>query len=231
MHLTCPSCGREIRSDDINIQMAMAKCAACHAVFGFADKIEGAGTATGPKPQVELPKRFSVQMDPDGLVITRRWFSPVVFFLLFFCVFWDGFLLVWYFMAFTQNGPLMMKLFPLLHVAVGLGLTYATLTAFVNKTTIRVNYTEIAVRHGPLPWPGNKSLPRSEVEQLFCQEKMSRGESGYSSNYEVGTIGMGGKRDKIVTGLTSPEQALFIEQQIEGYLGIRDRPVAGEMRG
>jgi hypothetical protein len=35
---------------------------------------------------------------------------------------------------------------------------------------------------------------------------------------------------KLVSGMDKPEDALLLEQKTEGFLGITDRPVAGEMR-
>jgi hypothetical protein len=40
-----------------------------------------------------------------------------------------------------------------------------------------------------------------------------------------------GRERKIMSGLDSPEEALFVESEIEKYLGITDRPVAGEYKG
>ena len=229
MQLDCPRCGRTIPGGDINVQTSIAKCSACGSVFGFADLVPGAQAAYR-KPVVEMPKHFSVAQEGADLLITYRWFSAGFVFLLFFCLFWDGFLAVWYYLAFVKGGPLGMKLFPLIHVAAGIGLTYFTLAGFVNRTIVRASSGELAIRHLPLPWPGNKVLSRADVEQLFCEEKMSRGRNGTSVAYQVSAVMRGGSRVKLVSGLASPEQALFIEEQIEGFFGIKDRPVAGEMR-
>lgn len=228
MQLDCPQCGRSIPAEDINVQSAIAKCSACSAVFGFADRVPGAQAASR-KPTVGLPRRLSLAQDGADLVITLKWFSASFVFLLFFCVFWDGFLVFWYSMAFADGSSLAMKLFPVVHVAVGVGLSYFTIAGFVNRTLVRVGPGEIQVRHVPLPWPGNKILSRDSVEQLFSEEKISRGRSGINRTYQVSAILRDGSKAKLVRGLLSPDQALFIEQQIEGCLGIEDRPVPGEM--
>ncbi|GAB4440003.1 MAG: hypothetical protein OHK0011_22520 [Turneriella sp.] len=36
---------------------------------------------------------------------------------------------------------------------------------------------------------------------------------------------------KIMSGLDSPEEALYLESEVEKYLGITDRAVAGEYKG
>jgi len=45
----------------------------------------------------------------------------------------------------------------------------------------------------------------------------------------VSAVPTSGDRLKLVTGLTAPNHAEYIEQQIEGRLGIKDRPETGEM--
>lgn len=206
----------------------MAKCSSCAAVFGFADKV--AGAALHAKREVQMPRGYSLGTDGADLVITRRWFSAKYIFLLFFCIFWDGFLFFWYSTAVSGGAPLVAILFPLLHVGVGVFLTYTTIAGFLNRTRVSVNPAELRIKHYPLPWPGNRTVPRQELEQLFCSEKLSNSKNGVHYTYGLYAVLAGGRREKLVTGLDSPEDALFLEQKIEGYLGITDRPVVGEMR-
>lgn len=229
MNLKCPHCGRAIPAGDINIQSAMAKCQACGAVFGFAGQVPGAAAAQA-KREVELPRGYTLAAEGADLVIIRRWFSWKFVALLFFCAAWDSFLVFWYAMAFRPDSPLIMKVFPIGHVAVGVGITYFTLAGFLNRTRIRLNPAELSVRHYPLPWPGNRTLGRQDLDQLFCEEKLNSGRNGSHYTYSLSAVLHGGKRIKLVSGLDNPEDALFLEQKIEGFLGIADRPVAGEMR-
>ena len=158
MQLTCKSCSKPIPAEDVNIKMAIAKCMACDAVFSFAEDL-GAGqreAAIAERPRVPEPKGFSVENWGSDLVITRRWFTPAVFFLVLFCIFWDGFLIFWYGIAFTQKEvPWIMVLFPILHLAVGVGLTYFVICCFVNRTWIKVSMGQLTVRHSQLQWQGN----------------------------------------------------------------------------
>ncbi|MBI5624469.1 MAG: hypothetical protein HY924_11885 [Elusimicrobia bacterium] len=238
MKLSCPRCGQEVAAEDINIQSAVAKCGRCAEVFGFADQVAGARDASDipAKSPVDMPKGVSVERDAVSMTIVRSWFHPVLFFLILFCVAWDSFLVFWYTAALGGRGPsgggrLIMMIFPVGHVAVGLGLTYYVLCGFLNKTRIRVSRSELTVRHAPLPWRGEKTLSSHEVDQLFCEEKVTRGKNGPSTSYHVGAVMRDGKRLDLLAGLQSSEQARFIEQEVERCLGIKDRPVSGEMRG
>lgn len=235
MQLNCPHCNASIHSDDVNLDSSLAKCRSCHAVFDFSKQVAGggghaAGEVSRPRMKVDMPSGFTVDDQPDALSITRRWFGPVAIFLLFFAIFWDGFLVVWYFIAFTDDSaPLMMKLFPILHVLVGLGLTYVVVAMFVNTTKITVDLNRFTIEHGPMPWPGNRTLDPAQIDQLYCKEKISRNKNGVSYSYELHARTIGGETKKLVSGMQKPEQALFLEQELERWLGLKDQAIPGEM--
>ncbi len=229
MDIKCPHCSRTITAADINVQTSIAKCGYCNAVFGFADKVPGAAAGSS-KRTVEMPKNYTMGNEGVDLVITRRWLSKKYVVMLVFCVFWDGFLVFWYTVALTKAGPLIMILFPVLHVAVGGFLTYFTLAGFLNRTKITVNTGQLRIKHYPLPWPGNKVIQRQELEQLFCEETMHSSKNSTSYTYSLQAVTVGGGRMKLISGMDKPEDALFLEQKIEGFLGITDRSVTGEMR-
>lgn len=229
MKITCPHCGSGIAPGDINVQATIAKCAYCGEVFSFVKQVGGTVDALPSKAPVEMPKGISISNQLDDTVITRTWFSWQYIGLLIFCIFWDGLLVFWYSIGFHAHAPLIMFVFPLLHVAAGVFLTYTMLAGFFNHTEFRINNRWITVRHFPLPWPGNKTMPVENVEQLFCEEKVVRGRNGTSHTYSVMVIMNGAERLVLVSGLEQPNHARFIEQEIESRLGIADRLVAGEM--
>ena len=72
---------------------------------------------------IGLPDKMEIVRRSNGIEIVRRWFGPQVIFMTLFAVAWDVFLVFWYSMA-GGSGNLMMLLFPLIHVAVGIGITY-----------------------------------------------------------------------------------------------------------
>jgi len=232
MQIHCQSCGKQIPAEHINIEKAIAKCSTCSAVFGFTDQIEGL-SETGVKSQYDdLPMPHGVRIDTwDGsLTITRRWLSPAYLFLAFFCVIWNGFLVFWYTVAFAGNAPLIMKLFPLGHAAVGAGLVYFTLAGFLNRTRIRVSDEALTVRHGPLPWFGSRDIPTDDIQQLYCTEHYHRSRHGTgSTTYRLNAALQDGRKIALLSGLSDTPHALFIEQEIESHLGIKDRRVRGEM--
>ncbi|MBN1344564.1 MAG: hypothetical protein JXQ73_17875 [Phycisphaerae bacterium] len=232
MHLYCKTCGEPIDADDVNIKLAIAKCRSCNAVFGFAEQLAGQEARKARRNRDDVPMPKAITVDPWGhdLTITRRWFSWIHVFLVFFCIAWDSFLVFWYFMAFTEKSPLIFKIFPIFHLATGVGLTYFTIAGFLNRTVIKVASGILSVRHTPLPWPGNHRIETAGLDQIYCTEEIRHGEDNASFNYVVNAKLTDGRKVKLLTGLDEPDQALFIEQQIERHLGIEDRPVRGEMQ-
>jgi hypothetical protein len=178
---------------------------------------------------IGLPQGIRVEQDGATMEIVRRWFGWATVALTAFIVLWDAFLVFWYTIALSLGAPAIMIWFPALHVAVGLGMTYTAVAGWVNRTVIRVGTGVVSVRHGPLPWFGNADLDSVDIKQLYCKEKVTRSRSGTSLTYEVRVITRDDRNVRLVGGLPGSEQAIYLEQAIEKYLGIVDQPVKGEL--
>jgi hypothetical protein len=119
--------------------------------------------------------KLHVIEDQQGLSIQFAWFSPTAIFLAFFCLVWFGFLTFWYTMAGATGAPLLFFIFPLIHVAVGLGLGYYTLCLFFNKTYIDIHDHHLWVHHTPIPWwKGNVNIAVQDIEQVYVKEKKQK---------------------------------------------------------
>jgi hypothetical protein len=166
------------------------------------------------------------------LRIARRWFSWQYVVLLVFCIIWDGCVVFWYKVSLTASGvPLLAVVIPLVHVAVGLGLTYTVVAGFLNRTVISVSPERLTVRHGPLPWFGNRDLPSREIEQLYCERRVTETDDGQVVRFELAASLHDGRKVRLLKGLDAANQAQYIEQEVERWLGIVDQPVDGEYRG
>jgi hypothetical protein len=177
------------------------------------------------------PSRVQVERRGDTLQLSWRWFTPKYIFLALFCVVWDGFLCFWYSMVLGSGAPIFMAAFPILHLVIGVVLTYTVIAGFLNRTTLTLNSREFSVRHDPAPWPGEVKTSAGNLAQLYCKEKRTRGKHGDTFTYELHAALREGKQITLVAGLDSPDIARFLEQEIEMYLNIEDRPVYGELRG
>lgn len=177
------------------------------------------------------PETFTLNQGADGLTISYRWFSPSYIFLAFFCLFWDGFLVFWYSIAFAQDAPWLMFVFPLLHLGVGVGLTYTALAGFYNSTSVTAGQGKLTIQHGPLPWPGSRTLPASEIVQLYSEQRMVQSRNGAHPRYQLSAITRENRKIRLIANLDEPDKVRFLERKIEEYLGIENRPVEGEMSG
>ncbi len=222
-NIKCKNCGANVPTENINIQKALAKCSSCDCVFNFDNQVKVT------RPSVAMPEKFEVLQLRSSLDISYKWYSPMYIFLAFFALFWNGFMAVWYYIALTE-GVWMMAIFGVFHLAVGVGLIYTVLAGFFNSTHINATQTRLKFLHEPLWWRGNREIEVSEIDQIFCKLQVNRGKNGSTSlAYHLCMIDVTGKHTKLLTNLETPEQALFLEQELEKFLGIEDRRVAGEL--
>lgn len=109
---------------------------------------------------------------------------------------------------------------------------YAALGYLVNQVRVRVESRKLGVEVGPLPWPGTVDLPRGEVRQLFVEARPRPNRAGslLSCRWVLSAVtGPEHRRVELVRGLTSKQQALWLEQVLERALGIHPAPVGGEI--
>jgi hypothetical protein len=226
--MKCPKCHARVAPEDVNVQALIAKCGRCGEVFRIDEELGRNGSVTPPELRRPKPDRLKVEDDGVNRRICYRWFRPAFLFLVVFCVFWDGFLFVWYSIAFTDaNAPLMMKVFPILHVLVGVFLTYYVLCTLVNRTVIEVGEDAVSVRHGPLPAGSSQRVDTAEIVQIYCEEGVVQGRNGASFYYNVHALLKEDRSIKLLRNLQDKDLALFIEQQLEEWLKITPRHVKG----
>jgi hypothetical protein len=176
-----------------------------------------------------IPEHISMEQTTGGLLFSYRWFSPAYIFVAIFAVAWDAFLVFWYTIAASQDAPLVMMLFPIIHVLVGFGISYYALAGFLNKTFVLVGEGKLTIQHAPLPWPGSRVLQAAELTQLYSEERVIRSRNGTQLRYQLNAITSENKKVTLLSNLAAPDQVRFLENKLEEYLGIADVPVQGEM--
>jgi hypothetical protein len=179
---------------------------------------------------VPIPEHITMEQKPEGFALSYRWFSFYYVFLAVFCLIWDGFLVFWYSLAFTQNAPWIMFAFPVLHIATGIGVTYYTLAGFYNRTVITVGMGKITIQHTPLPWPGNRTITAADLIQLYSEERIVQSNNSTRATFQLSAISTQNKKVKLLSGLNSRDEVRFLEHKIEEQLGITDRPVEGDRK-
>ncbi|MBT3220110.1 MAG: hypothetical protein HN348_13555 [Proteobacteria bacterium] len=231
--LRCESCGAALGDDAINLDLMVASCNSCGSVFEFAEP--AASPHVEPKVQDPTEVRPKVAKAPtakpsglnitkrDGAIeLTHRWFGCQYLFLVLFCVFWDGFMVMWFGIALSE-GEALMALFGTIHGSVGVGLTYYTICGFVNKTIVTIEPDKLSVAHGPMPWPGNKTLAASDLDQLYCKTVRHQNKGNVSYTYNLMADLTDGRTVKVLTGIREQGLVRYMEQYIEDHFGIEDR--------
>lgn len=233
MLVACPNCRSVIPAADVELSTRLAKCRGCDEVFAL--DVPGAASTRPTVEEGMPPIPTGVRVTDDGFIrkLEFRWFTPAAFGLLLFCIAWDSFLVFWYSMAFggaaQGNGGFdwVMVVFPIVHVAVGVGTTYTTLCLFVNRTTVSVG-VRLRVVHGPLFWPGQVSLPADAVTAVYCEDVVRRGKGGTSVTYTVKVVAGDGREVTLLTAIDGLPKAKFFERQLEAWLGLPPTVVPGE---
>lgn len=226
MKVTCPECNEIVPAENINIKALVAKCNDCDNVFDWRQsQIDRAPKV--PR-NFEMPEKFEVYNRGGELFIAFRWFNSSFIALTIFCIIWDGFMAFWFSIAFF-TGEYEMALFGSLHGMVGVGLTYYTIAGYINKTYIGLNYNILKIKHAPLPFWGNREIPVEELSQLYVKRHEQQGKNKTTVTYQLHATLKSGEEKTLVTGFDEPEKALYLEQEIEKFLRIKDEPVAGEL--
>lgn len=237
MKLTCPDCQKHVSAADVNIKLGIAKCLACDAVFSLVDQIGQPLRSLRNSLPATAPKHWMVEDFGSELTIRWRWYTHAIWFLVFFAIIWDGFLISWYTAAIAgllikfNWGSIIMLVFPVLHLAVGVGLTYLVLTSFLNRTVVRVSGGELSIYQGPLPVWGNRRLSIIDICQFFCTESSSRGKRGYSYTYSLNALLVSGERVCLLNNFQDASEPLYLERTLEERLKIADERVPGDWVG
>ena len=231
--MICRNCGAGLEADRIDTSLGVVTCSHCGSLHDIpgdrpdqpssAQVTEAAPPKAKPKRlEVALPSRFKVHRSAGGMQVI--WSVGGIF---------HGVVLSIIAAGFAHAGMTSGLWFLLIPSA---GLFYFAAVRTFNKHRIRVDGARLQVTQGPLPWPCAQRLDASDVKQLYATEHESRIETGDRGNrrtrvrkhYRLSANTHGKGRVTILSGLSDPHQALWLEQEIERLLGIADTHVTGE---
>ena len=254
MHLNCPEWNTPVTADGVNITKTIAVCKSCDNIFAFEEQLTRPGELAvipelkGVERDPDLPPRLKEEIYhiPPGIEVLKiesmleimiNWRRSGKYFMLFFAIMWNlmlGFMII---SAFASGMPgaesLFLSLFMLPFIGVGGYLLYSGLGQIFNTTYVTVNSRHLSIEHKPLNLltKRDKFFNRDNVEQLYVR-RYSMGTTNGQPVYAY-TVMMqlkGGKSYILVQGLRSLESARYIEQEIENYMNIEDKPIRGEWK-
>ena len=231
LNLVCDNCGADITGENININSSLAKCGECNTVFSIKDDHFFTHDRKG-RPEMIMPEGTDVLELSDSLDIRLDWLKShprgALGFLTFFAIVWNGVLAI-IGGGLLVAGELTSIAFMSVHLLVGLGLIYYLATVYLNYTDIIVNESFIEIDHRPIrnPFVKRKKIPSEEIDQLYVNKYVSSTTNG-NPNYAYGLFAIlktNGKKVSLIKGMNRETQ-LYLEQEIERYLKIKDRPVS-----
>jgi hypothetical protein len=228
--ITCHHCGAEIPAQNINPQRGPAKCPNCQAVLDLAEVKKRRPLSYPKQLDLPLPKGLTIEKTENELKISRPWVGTTSWLPLAIALLCSGGLVVGSLrLAWDTIGSVLGGVLLLIGATLVL---YLVLTTLINKTTISVNPTALEIKHGPLPalvWP-NRQFDATQIKSLHVEEKITseRGSTTYS--YQLYVTLTPDKREALFSWLNFSEwdQVLYLEQEIERYLGLKDHPRPGE---
>lgn len=252
--LACPGCQTPIERRTVNESQEIASCLVCRRVIDLgaprtsapaaAQVTAPTSTALAPaistpvhglaraRARVPLPDEMSVVEEPGGTVVT---WAPPRFPRLMNALGVGGAtaLLVLYFVARTWRTLVIpTERLQIIFGLIALATIYASLAAVLNRVRIVAGHRLLAIRVGPVPWPGSHALAEGSVRQLFGEVVQTPDEDGKikKQTYTLSAVvGAEERRLRLLSGLTEVSQVLWLEQTLERALGIRNRPVGGEL--
>ena len=160
--LSCPTCGAKTGIVDSPDTSGLTRfhCEYCgndHLLNIPAKPV--VSQAIAPlRPKIPIPESVRIEKDGKGAVIIQRWFSWKYIPMVFFCLVWDSFLCFWYTAVLGGNAPWIFIVFPIGHLAVGIGITYSTLAGFLNRTCLELTKDKLSIWFESLPWWGEKTF-------------------------------------------------------------------------
>jgi hypothetical protein len=235
----CPRCSAPLQLEPQQTRLTCRYCGCeVEVLRRGAHNVE---LAECPRPMepcvVPCPDYLHIEEHGGGLTIWWRWFQPQLIFLVFFCIGWNAFLFVWYSMAVGFGGfapwpaRVLMFVFPLAHVAAGVGLSYLTLAGLLNRTRMIVDGGTLRVKHQPIPWKQPPPLLTDDIDRIYVTEPTHHSAEHRGFGYTVNVLCRDGRRTELVKGLTDSDKALCVADRLRRHLSIEHRPVAGEFTG
>ena len=220
--LHCRNCDTPIPAEAINIQKALAKCPSCDCVFSFEEDLK-----KPPKQReaLDMPAGIEILKLRSSLDIYLRWKGSKLNFLTIFTVIWDIVVFPITLVAIIFQIWFMLAVISI-HLIIAIVMTYLLVARHRNTVEISVNEYRVKVKRTPLPVPFMDigTIDTAKIDQLFCQQYISSKTNGQPNfSYKVMLRLKNGATKALIKGLGLPEQALYIEQEMERFLKITDR--------
>jgi hypothetical protein len=224
----CTRCNGQIQAEDCNLSTLVARCRHCQHVFRFADQLDPAVQEPSRRVRAERPPNFKVEDQAYGFG-RRIWWVWAEGYDKAFAIFIAnlGTVMLWS-LWFDQMFPLSSypwSFFVFLGVATAGSVfaNYYALASLLNRTTVEVDGGQLAVRHGPIPWPGNRAFEMADVDEVVFDDDSEWRRGTLVHRFHVTVIDREGGRHRLFETQT-PQGAQFIAEQLQEWLAAGPLP-------
>ena len=223
MSIVCPHCNAIVLENAIHYPTKTARCSHCDYEFSVARLLQNDEDRKKVEMVYDIPKpaRINQYVDGNMLVITRTWERGQGLFMLLLSI---PFLIasIAIFGAFLSGTWLVIIHLIVFPIATGFQIRMG-LQNFLNVTTIQIDPLDITVQHAPIPAFVSAFGSQDIIQVYVKREYYSKREV-----FDVKLVMETGQHQTLIKHLPNSVQALYIEQEIEKFLGIVDAPVRGE---
>ena len=228
--LKCKACGEVISAENIDFQGAVGTCPACDIKFEITQLKGEFNTTESPhsfeflrKPArlIAEPSNVKVNIDDNQLQITHPRYGKSKNTLAIAAAMWFIASLL-----FASSGSIITLVFILLTLRA----LYALISAYIFSIVLHVDRNKLRQHQQPfqMPWSKQIIIPTDNISQLFCT--MRRVGLSETYNVEFSLYASQKKGEPVLLWITNDyAPLLYIEQQVEQFLGIKDDIVIGEM--
>jgi hypothetical protein len=229
MKVLCPKCGRPVAGEDIELSANRALCKPCGEIFPLPPAVVALAGPSAVLAEVPLPSdlEWSERKEGAGMTRTTQYIlAPprlAALPLLVFAGIWDSFIVFFYVgMMRSSRTPGFALLFPLLHVAAGVFITWLALVKTLNRSRVTFDRTTFRLEHSPIPARG-ASFPTSEIERFEATE--SRSNRG-SSTWTLRVLTRDGKATRLSLPIDQRDHVAFVGAKLNAALAEVREPSA-----
>lgn len=232
----CPSCAKRIPAANINVNKTLGKCDDCDRLFQFGMNDIFRDNRRG-RPEFIMPEGTEVLELSESLDIDLNWFKSSnkknLGGLFMFTLIWNMILLPIVVSMVVANVSLFAFLPLSLHIIAGLGMIYHLTRKVINKTNIHVTKNQIEISDGPLKLPfkkASKIIRSDDISQLYVKKYFT---NVIVNGRKVFAYGLHAdlKSGESLVLIKDMDKAthLYLEQEIERFLDLEDRPISREI--
>ena len=223
--VVCPNCSNAVSAQDINISDKIAKCGSCSQVFSFQNIINSLLQApTGTKKPVVGNQKDVEIYEFAGEMSISVWdmhdWSGIISLIIGF------FTLVGALLSADVGGGFLIPL------SIGLPLFLFSIYRLIkyreNKIHIDVDDTYLTITPSQKYLQRKKQFLRSDIKQVYT--KLHPGSTTYSYVYMIHDGPEGEEHVRLGAIFRSRSAALYVEQELEAFLGLPDEPVPEETK-